>query len=452
MPSPLSGLSVLIPSAGWALLTLLIPILIHLFNRSRGRLVHIGHIDLVRQAQKLRVTEVKLAQLLLLSLRLAIFTVAVLILAGLARPGLVSSTEATVYVTPGWLATSETEDFKKLLKDAEKEPGTRVFVLQQDFPRLDQQWFENFRKTSPLSAEDIRNVWPLLAERLSIERHGGAVKVYATDYTLQYGSRKPELPRQVSWYLSHPQSPPVLDTTPIHAMIAHDPDRASEATLLSSVLAILKEHRLPGLSWEVSDASQMSERHLNADWLILLSDTGISAAQLAMMPASAVVLMDAGDGSVASSEQFVDLPFYPFSTFRLNRYTITGRHEKAKDPDFDWQVMLTTAEGQPLFEQSRYGSIRQLRYNSRFAPGWSTITQQVEFPELFMSLMLNDSMQALRFANARVNPSQLQSGTGKTGSDIPLPRRSLQGLLALFLVLLWVTERWLSERKSREAP
>ena len=47
MPFSLSGLSVFSPLGLWALLALAIPVLIHLFNRSRGRLVRIGHIDLI---------------------------------------------------------------------------------------------------------------------------------------------------------------------------------------------------------------------------------------------------------------------------------------------------------------------------------------------------------------------------------------------------------------------
>ena len=118
MNAVLSGLSFLTPSAWWALLTLVIPLLIHLFNRSRGRLVHIGHIDLIRQARKAHVTEVKLAQWLLLLLRLSIFTLAALILLGLAKPGLSSSDTVTIYLAPAWLKTAPGTDIEKVLADA----------------------------------------------------------------------------------------------------------------------------------------------------------------------------------------------------------------------------------------------------------------------------------------------------------------------------------------------
>ena len=72
----LSGLSILTPAAWWALAALAIPLLIHLFSRSRGRLVYTGHIDLIRQARRVKVTELRLTQRLLLMVRLGIFTLA----------------------------------------------------------------------------------------------------------------------------------------------------------------------------------------------------------------------------------------------------------------------------------------------------------------------------------------------------------------------------------------
>ena len=64
--------------------------------------------------------------------------------------------------------------------------------------------------------------------------------------------------------------------------------------------------------------------------------------------------------------------------------------------------------------------------------------------------MLSTDREPLRYANARIDPANLEASHAKEVTGIPMPRRSLQGLLAALLVLLWVTERWLSERKSRE--
>ena len=127
MSEALSGLSVVNPAAWWALLALCIPLIIHLFSKSRGRLVRIGHIDLIRQARKLQVTELKLTQWLLLFLRLAIITLACLILAGLATAGLNSSNANTIYLTANWLSNANTADLTELLNDADQAAESRIF-------------------------------------------------------------------------------------------------------------------------------------------------------------------------------------------------------------------------------------------------------------------------------------------------------------------------------------
>jgi hypothetical protein len=444
MAFSLSGLSVLTPNALWALLALLLPILIHLFNRSRGRLVPIGHIDLVRQARRLRVTEVKLAQWLLLLLRLAIFTLAALILAGLARPGLDSRSGSTTYVTSEWLKTTSPENIEAVLIEAEEASTNSIFLLQPGFPSLDRSRLDKFGQQMPPTATDFSNVWPLLAERLSVEHHVGEVTVHATDYVLQYGVDRPSLPRDVDWVLTHPESAPVMSSNAIRVVIVTDDNHADEATLLGDTLAVLKQHRLSGLTWSTTGSDTLNEAQPNADWLIFLTESDANLRQLALINSATTVLSFAM-GTTENVQQIIKLPFYPFSTFRLNRYT-----KMDADVESAWKTLLATADGSPLLQESRSGPLRLLHFNSRFNPHWGSITQQAEFPELFLQLMLNEQQQLSRFADARTDLTQLKSDLVKTGMDGPLPSRSLQGLLALLLVLLWITERWLSERRPRE--
>jgi hypothetical protein len=443
MPGVFSGLSVVSPAAWWALLALGIPLLIHLFSRSRGRLVRIGHIDLIRQARKLQVTEVKLTRWLLLLLRLGIFTLAALILAGFSKAGLNSSDAPTVYLTSHWLKTSGSEAIQAVLRDARQIPGSRVFLLQPGFPEADPEMLETSAQQAVTDPGDSSDIWTLLSERLSLEHHNGKVTVYATDHVLQYGSHKPALPREVDWRISHPQQTPAVDYGSIRAMIVYAPDRAADASLLGSVLSTLKEHRLPGLLWENAAANQSGELPGNIDWLIRLENEALNPALFAEIKRPTVILTDAGGADPVKVSQFVSLPFYPFTTFRLERFT-------PKKADEHGMVAVSTKDGSALLRESNFGHIRLLQFNSRFNPQWNSLTQQVEFPELFLQLMSGRGRETQRFSNARVSPANLQTRHATSIMDIPLPRRSLQGLLAILLVFLWIVERWLSERKTRE--
>jgi len=427
---------VISPIGLWALLALTIPILIHLFNRSRGRLVRIGNIDLVRKARKLRVTEIRLSQLLLLLLRLGIFTLAALILAGLARPGLESSASPTIYVTPAWLKTSEPAAIDDLLSNNE---SSRIFLLHTGFEVLDKATVDAIRKI-PLDASNIENSWPLLAERLSLEIHGGSVDVYATDFLAEFDGKRPGLPRNVDWHITHPESGPAPGNQSITAVIAFDHERSSEAETFRAVLASLKIHRLPGLTWEMVDADGIAAQQLNADWLIHLSDDDLNTDQLNQIRSETTVLTDAANGLQSIGLQYITLPFYPYSTFRLEGLQQNSDHAG---------TILTAANGWPALQEYRIGEVRILKFNSRFKQKWSSIAQQAEFPELFLYLMLGRNQQILAFADARINPALLKRNDNPR-SATPLPRRSIQSFLAILLILLWVAERWLSERKFNE--
>ena len=450
MPETLSGLSVITPAAWWALLTLGIPLLIHLFSRSRGRLVKIGHIDLVRKARRLQVTELKLTQWLLLLLRLLILTLAVLLLAGLATAGLQSSDKPTIYLTPAWLSNATAEETDHLLNTAEQTPGSRILVLQSGFPAADRKQLRSYQSQGLQEVTDISNTWALLAERLSLEDHRGEVTVYTTDRVFQFGSRQPDLPRAVVWRFSQARQTPVIDQEPMRVLIAFHPDRAADASLFSAVLATLKEHRLPGLIWESISLDQLGKEPVEADWLIHLGDREISPAILKKNMTATVVLSDTGAQTGENVSQFIDLPFYPFSTFRLDHYSRLSATAESSSRIAEENILLATSDGSPLLLESYFGPTRLLQFNSRFNPRWSSITQQAEFPELLLQLMTGTGQETLRYPDARLDPLNLQTDLGQHVTDIPLPRRSLQGLLATLLLLLWITERWLSERGPRE--
>ena len=423
----------------WALLALAVPLLIHLFNRSRGRLVRIGHIDLVRQARRLRVTEIKLKQWLLLVLRLLIFTLAALLLAGLAQTGLRSSDAATRYITPAWIRTVQSTAITELI---ERTRGSRLIVLQPGFALLDDELADKIRQT-PLELSRINNIWPLLAERLSLEHHGGTVDVYAVDFQAQFGSPRANLPRELNWHLAHPALPPGLNSQVVHVVVIYDAGRRQDAGYIHAALASIKAHRLPGLTIQSVLSGQISERHLQSDWLIVLSEKGLTNVQLARLKQHTTVLMDAGEGLQQDRQGWSTLSDFPFSTFSVNRLEMTELPDTAS-------LLASTADGWPVLYESRSGPARILKFSSRFNPQWSSITQQAEFSELLLQLMLGAQQDTQVFAGTRINSQRLQSYHRLTG-DIPLPRRSLHSLLAMLLALLWVTERWLSERNKRES-
>ena len=82
---------------------------------------------------------------------------------------------------------------------------------------------------------------------------------------------------------------------------------------------------------------------------------------------------------------------------------------------------------------------------------------EVDYPERqsgtrYLLLLLSSYTRCSKPSVPQIlcGPPHLQTRRGFTNADIPLPHRSLQGLLTILLVILWTGERWLSERKTRE--
>lgn len=439
------------PAALWALAALAIPVLIHLFNRSRGRLVKIGHINLIRNARKLKVTELQLADWLLLVLRVCLFALAALILAGMALPGLSSSNKATAYVSPAWLASAQPSAVSELLQQYSDKKTSRILLLRNGFPALAEQLAEQpaeqlaeqpaerTRKDDQPSLQ-ISNIWPLLAERLSLEHHRGDVEIYAVDNLAQFGASRPALPGEVRWHLNHHDVGNTSNPMPVTAVVAYDSKHRVDAEVLNAALSSLKAHRLTGLSWNLIEIQDLAAKHRDVDWLILLSDSANSTHFPDSTASPKVELTDAYGTSGVTAPRQLRLPFYPFSEFRVSR---TG-------DSVDYQrTELSLPDDKPLLQQSQVGATREIHFNSRFIPAWSSIAQQPEFPELLLQLLMSDEAQEESFAGALVLPSQLQTTVNSNTFAAPLPRRSLQSLLATLMVLLWLAERWLSERKRR---
>lgn len=236
-----SSLMFLAPAGLLGLFALAIPVLIHLFSRSKGRRVLIGHIDLVRKARRRRVTELRLTQWLLLALRLLIFTLAAFVLAQLARQGLADRTGDVAYLTRGWTLAAG-PDALDAVRAAN--PGG-VYLLEPEFPEAETLP----EATTPIPADQLSNLWPLLAERLSVDRHSGQVTVHATGLALELGADLPDLPGEVAWeFLEQARAVSVLPGPRV--LLLHEPRLQDDAGVVGAALDGIARHRLPGLTWE----------------------------------------------------------------------------------------------------------------------------------------------------------------------------------------------------------
>jgi hypothetical protein len=352
-------LVLLAPAGLLALATLAIPILIHLFSRSKGKRVLIGHLDLIRLARRQRVTEMRLSQWLLLAVRLALFSLAALMLAQLAQQGLATIRNDTAYVTPGWLQQSDEAVFKEVLT---ANPGG-VFLLAPGFEALDEMpdlsgaW---------LATGELQKTWPLLAERLSTVSHGGRISVHATGLVSELGDNLAPLPAALDWHLLERPTASASLPQPV-VLVVHDAAHRDQAALVSTALEALQRHRLPGLVWTVSESQTLETVPEGTDWLIWLADDPLN------------------------------LPF-------------------------------TGLPPETVLEHPQVGT-------------------GADFPETLLDALLGEQRITSGFAGSTTGPERLERAVMDRTDLRLLPNRPLHIWLAALMILLWVLERWLCERR-----
>jgi hypothetical protein len=244
------------------LLALAIPWLIHWISRSRGKRVLIGSTQLVRQARRRLVHELRLTQWLLLLVRSLMVVVAALILGRLAMPGQEQVTGDAAYVTPGWLATAETRDLESLGFFSEAR------VLAPGFPPVSQ--------FDPGVSHGDLDAWPLLAERLSSAAHAGAVHVFSLDRLAGFGEFAPALPNPVIWHGLEAAVTPSPGWA-LQVVVVTDGASGERGLAVEQALSVIRKHRVPGLRWQLLDSPRELDTN-GYDAVIWASDDPLAAA------------------------------------------------------------------------------------------------------------------------------------------------------------------------------
>ena len=433
MTAVIGDFSFLSPQGLWLLAALAIPILIHLFSRSKGKHVLIGDIELIRQARKDRVREVRLSQWLLLLLRMLIVATLTLLMADLVRQGLEDRTDDSAYVTPQWLAAATEQEKQSLLAGSSQ----NIYLLADGLPEINPETIELVLNETSSSRD--ASAWAYLSEALATINHQGAVSVYATSQASDWPARRLDLPRDVSWNLLEGDSE--LSGQPVSALIVFDRQRANDARLMEMAMEALRQHRVPNLSWSSivdTEAGTVSDR---PDWLVWLSDEDIPT-ELSSPSGTPVTILT--DRSIQSAVPLENRPgTSSLADTKINLHRVHSNLEAVGD-SVAWEM----DNGYPLLTRTQSGTTRILNFASRFSTSWTDLQLQAEFPGLLLRTLHEEAEQYAAFP-ASIEYSQAVRGGSESGKT-QSPSRSMHFWLAMLLAALWMTERWLSERQHRD--
>ncbi|MBX2965881.1 MAG: BatA domain-containing protein [Cyclobacteriaceae bacterium] len=143
------------PAFLWALTGILIPVGIHVLSRKEGRVIKLGSVRHLRESNTKQYRNLRLNEILLLLLRIALITLLVLLLSGLHI-----QLKSYTSTTPWALVESGLENRLSTVLDSLETQGYEVRFLEKDFPENTNQSYSTdyYKLTEALQKENSRNV------------------------------------------------------------------------------------------------------------------------------------------------------------------------------------------------------------------------------------------------------------------------------------------------------
>ncbi|WBL21098.1 BatA domain-containing protein [Zunongwangia sp. HRR-M8] len=179
------------PTYLWSFLGLLLPIAIHLWNKSEGRTIKVGSIRLLKESQTSKSSWLQFREFFLLILRLLLVSLICLILAAPVSISKRSNLEVAYAVEPSLL---KLKSFRTLVDSINDD--NEVYLLAEDFPAYTEEETElNFEKKHFENPQ----YWQL-AQQFS-KLHSDSLVIFTKGRLTGIKGKRPEISQKVNWIL-----------------------------------------------------------------------------------------------------------------------------------------------------------------------------------------------------------------------------------------------------------
>lgn len=446
-----SGLIWQHPAYGFTALAVLIPIIIHLLNRSRGKLVTFAHVALLRNTAPKPSYELRLSQRLLLLLRMLLLVLAALLLSQPWWPS-PSDKHESILVSVDWLNSSNASDKQQLATRLGEQTailldGPAVATKQQTLsPEAIINW-------SSQAVDGTQNIWAKIHSHASSLAPQTTMVIYTTNRASQYSGNKMTIHQPLEWQIKKLDST-ALPAQALNILLVYQAQRQQDVAAIRAALEALASQSLGTI--EVNTVTQADFEQSQADSTLLTAQLvwWLSSAPLAPQllhgpPPLGVII----DGPDAASEQHWQADSTELLVSALTGHRLAGR----SNPGFDSQhseLLWQTTQGLPLLSRYSTPTRNVLQFYSRFNPRWSNASSLASFP-LLLADLLHTALPAMLSANAVLDPAQIEQQPALSPpvsepaaaniKPVDAPD-TLTALLGLLLVLVFALERLYSEK------
>lgn len=400
----------------FGLVTLAVPLALHLWSRRTGRPIRVGSIHLLAGALPATTRSWRIQEPWILLLRCAVLAALVVALAG---PYWAPRDAAG----PTWALVADDVADRSALTDSLLRAGLVVRPL------------------------DSANLWMALREADRAAPPGSRFLVFAPALLRDFHGPRPRIGATVEWHSRAAMDAggrAVQRTGARVVALYADPARREDARYVSAAL------RAAGVATgiraivTVRSANSAGESAADADWTVWLSDRTVPEAIRRRVREGTTLVSDAGTAPTARRRTRIVLVDQPSDAW-LERRSVAA--------DVGAPVWSDGA-GAPLLTVARERRGLHYRFHSRFAPAWSDFVLRPAFPVAMARLWVGAARLAERGDDRRIARSQLLPASDRTLRSAPSagpPQRSLFLAAWVLAVLLFLLERRLAARPRRKS-
>ena len=453
----MSNLSILQTSALVGLVSLLIPLIIHLIYRSRGKVVWVGNIELIKSVKKRRVTEIKLTQWLLLIIRLLLLTALTLLIAQVFHLSDFSqNSQQQVFLTPSWIKHSSSADIEAVLQ---KHSDASINLLSSQLNSLNEFAVDDIKaiavdkEMTHVSADALADY--LIQKNFALKN----AHVFATNAELEFEEQRHPATHQLNWNIKllSEQQNEVLNQSlnRLDVLVVYEESRRTDYQYISNALDYLTEQSSSSLRYTSQKLADFkaAEQLMDTDWVIVLGDLTIDQPlENFVEKGGQLFLQSIQDANLLAnkgkSEQLDSiLNIYNGMNTPIEAYRAVERSIVKNE-----KTIIGDAKNKPLLGVQTQGKGFVYRFYSRFHPSWNSWVTEPGFAtelatilyakqrEEYQTLVDENEVKAAVNSLPNNNASKADNVKNTQQKQNPL----YQWLLVLVMLLLLV-ERVLAE-------
>ena len=271
------------PIALLGLLSVCIPIIIHLISKSKVRPVLFGHLDLIPSGQQKPVTQIHLTQWLLLLLRILMLVLLTLMLSKPLFPDSTSTTPGNtrLLVTPAWLEAASQSQRSELLDRVNA--GDRAWLAGYPATLLSAEQIQNWRGKG--EEQSLINLWATLQDTL--RSTSGPVVVYHTGKIEEFNGPRVLLTslERVEWHQidALPDGAAANSIEKIAIGVVESADPTSNLRW-QTALSIIQQYGIESLTWQILPPEQQIDFTRYALWIDISKRSLISQTNTVLLP------------------------------------------------------------------------------------------------------------------------------------------------------------------------